>query len=218
MLSMNRSIIRAFALAAVIPLAATCGMNSAQQGALIGAGAGGAVGAAVGHVAGSTITGAIVGAAVGGTAGALIGHQMDQQAEELAYELPGATIQRIGEGIAVTFPDGLLFAYDSDQVTSAAGANLRNLAASLRKYDNTRTLIVGHTDSDGSASYNMGLSEQRASSVARFIVNEGVNYTRVGTDGRGEDDPIATNSSADGRRQNRRVEVAIFAMSPNSSN
>jgi outer membrane protein OmpA-like peptidoglycan-associated protein len=120
-------------------------------------------------------------------------------------------VQRIGEGIAVTFPEGLLFAFDSDRITPAAGDNLRKLAASLQKYDNTRTLIVGHTDAQGSDAYNMDLSERRAAAAAGYIVGEGVDRARVSSTGRGELEPIATNDSDDGRRQNRRVEIAIFA-------
>jgi outer membrane protein OmpA-like peptidoglycan-associated protein len=194
-----------------MPLALSCAMNKAEKGAIIGAGAGGAAGAVIGKATGSTVRGAIIGAVVGGAAGAIIGHQMDKQAEELAYDLPGATVQRIGEGITVTFPEGLLFGFDSDQINSVAGDNLRRFAASLQKYSNTRTLIVGHTDSDGSADYNMDLSNRRALSAANFITGEGVDRARISTAGRGEGEPIATNSSDAGRQLNRRVEVAIYA-------
>src|ERR1043166_4800101 len=144
---MKRSLAGVLMFAALVPLAASCATKS-QTGAIIGAGAGGAAGAVIGKATGSTVRGAIIGAAVGGSAGAVIGHQMDKQAEELAYDLPGATVQRIGEGIAVTFPEGLLFGFDSDQLMPAARDNLRTFAASLAKYPNTRTLIVGHTDSE----------------------------------------------------------------------
>jgi len=207
---MRRSLAVVLAVTALVPLATNCATKS-QTGAIIGAGAGGAVGAVIGKATGSTVRGAIIGAAVGGVAGAVIGHQMDKHAEELAYELPGATVQRIGEGIAVTFPEGLLFAYDSDQITSGAGENLRKLAASLNRYPNTRMLIVGHTDSDGSAAYNMDLSDRRALSAANYIAGEGIDRTRIGTAGRGETEPIASNVSSDGRAQNRRVEIAIYA-------
>ena len=206
---MGRSLAVVLTVAALVP-AAGCATKS-QTGAIIGAGAGGAVGAVIGKATGSTVRGAIIGAAVGGVAGAVIGHQMDKHAEELAFELPGATVQRIGEGIAVTFPEGLLFAFDSDQVTPGARENLRKLAASLNRYPNTRMLIVGHTDSDGSADYNMDLSNRRAVAAADFIAGEGIDRARVGTAGRGEAEPIATNSSDEGRRQNRRVEIAIYA-------
>jgi len=212
---MRRSPAVVLTLAGLLTLSASCGLNKAEKGAIIGAGAGGAAGAAIGKATGSTVRGAIIGAVVGGTAGAIIGHQMDKQAEELAYELPGATVQRIGEGIAVTFPEGLLFGFDSDQVTPAARDNLRKFAASLKKYPNTRTLIVGHTDSYGSAEYNVNLSDRRAVAAANFIAGEGVDRDRIGTAGRGETEPIATNTSDAGRRQNRRVEVAIYAKAAN---
>jgi len=202
---------RIVTLAALMPLALSCAMNKAEKGAIIGAGAGGAAGAVIGKATGSTVRGAIIGAAVGGAAGAIIGHQMDKQAQELAYDLPGATVQRIGEGITVTFPDGLLFGFDSDQINSVAGDNLRRFAASLQKYQNTRTLIVGYTDSQGSADYNMDLSNRRALSAANFITGEGVDRSRISTAGRGEGEPIATNGSDAGRQLNRRVEVAIYA-------
>jgi len=207
---MRRSLAGVLTLPALVWLAPGCA-TKAQTGAIIGAGAGGAAGAVIGKATGSTVRGAIIGAAVGGVAGAVIGHQMDKHAEELAYELPGATVQRIGEGIAVTFPEGLLFGFDSDQITPAARDNLRKFAASLRKYPNTRTLIVGHTDSRGSAAYNMDLSDRRAQSAASFISAEGVDRARVSTAGRGEAEPIATNASDAGRGQNRRVEIAIYA-------
>jgi len=183
---MRHSLTRVLTLAALIPLAMSCAMNKAEKGAIIGAGAGGA-------------------------AGAIIGHQMDKQAEELAYALPGAVVQRVGEGITVTFPEGLLFGFDSDQINATAQDNLRRFAASLQKYPNTRTLIVWHTDSQGSAGYNMDLSNRRALSAANFITGEGVDRARISTAGRGEGDSIATNTSDAGRQLNRRVEVAIYA-------
>jgi len=197
-------------LTALVSLA-DCAMNKAEQGAIVGAGAGGVAGAVIGKATGSTVRGAIIGAAVGGVAGAVIGHQMDKQAQELAYELPGATVQRIGEGIAVTFPEGLLFEFNSDQIGSSARDNLHKFAASLAKYPDTRTLIVGHTDAVGSSAYNMDLSNRRASSAANFITGEGVDHARISTAGRGETEPIASNDTDDGRRLNRRIEIAIYA-------
>lgn len=195
----------------VLSLTTACNWSRTAQGAAVGAGAGGAVGAAVGKATGSTVRGAIIGAAVGGTAGALIGRRMDQQAEELQFALPDAHVQRIGEGIAVTFPSGLLFPFDSDQLQPAARENLTRLAESLETYDDTRVLIVGHTDSVGSAQYNQGLSERRARSAADFLARQGIDRSRIDTVGAGENEPIDTNETADGRQENRRVEVAIFA-------
>jgi outer membrane protein OmpA-like peptidoglycan-associated protein len=138
---------------------------------------------------------------------------MDTQAEELVYDLPGAAVQRVGEGITVTFPDGLLFGFDSDQLTPAARDDLRRFAASLTRFPNTRALIVGYTDSNGGAAHNMDLSDRRALSAASFLSGDGVDRARICTAGRGQAEPIATNRSDGGRRLNRRMEIAIVAMS-----
>ena len=196
---------------AVATLGACASMSNTQKGAVIGAASGGAVGAVVGHKLGSTAKGAIVGAAVGGTAGALIGARMDRQAKELAADIPGARVERVGEGIVVTFDSGLLFAYDSDVIQGNARTNLTNLAHSLEKYPKTNVLIVGHTDAMGSDAYNQGLSERRASSAAVFLGSQGVERARLRTTGRGESEPIDSNATEAGRAQNRRVEVVIVA-------
>ncbi|MGQ0560770.1 MAG: OmpA family protein [Gemmatimonadota bacterium] len=198
-------------LAIAVTLPACSSLSRTQKGAVIGAAGGGAIGAVIGKKVGSTAKGAIIGAAVGGAAGAIIGARMDKQAEELAMEIPGARVERVGEGIVVTFDSGLLFAYDSDAIQGAARENLTNLAESLEEYDDTDVLIVGHTDATGSDSYNQGLSERRAASAARYLVSRGVENTRIRTAGRGEIEPIETNASAEGRAQNRRVEVVIVA-------
>jgi outer membrane protein OmpA-like peptidoglycan-associated protein len=188
-----------------------CGLSKTQKGAVIGAASGGAVGAVVGGKLGSTAKGAIIGAAVGGVAGAVIGRQMDKQAEELAMDIEGARVERVGEGIAVTFDSGLMFDYDSDLIKGPARDNLVNLAASLKKYPKTDAMIVGHTDNAGPDAYNQGLSERRARAARNFLVAQGVAANRVQIAGRGESEPVETNDSAEGRQQNRRVEVAIFA-------
>jgi outer membrane protein OmpA-like peptidoglycan-associated protein len=192
-------------------LTACSSMNRTGRGAVIGAAGGAAVGAVIGRQVGSTARGAIIGAAVGGAAGAVIGRQMDKQAEELAATIPGATVQRVGEGIVVTFDSGLLFPFNSTDLLPAGQDNLRNLATSLQENPETEVLIVGHTDGVGSDSYNQSLSEQRASSAASILASNGVPRDRIRTSGRGEMEPIADNESEAGRQQNRRVEVAIFA-------
>lgn len=186
-------------------------LNQTGRGAVIGAAGGGAVGAVIGNQVGSTARGAIIGAAIGGAAGAIIGRQMDQQAEELATSIPGATVQRVGEGIVVTFDSGLLYPFDSTDLLPAGRDNLRNLAASLASNPETEVLIVGHTDSMGADSYNMNLSVRRADAAAAILGAEGVPRDRIRTTGRGETEPIADNATEDGRQLNRRVEVAIFA-------
>lgn len=186
-------------------------LTTTEQGAIFGAGVGGAVGAVVGSRSDHTARGAIIGAAIGGAAGAIIGAQMDRQAAELEQNIPGAKVERVGEGIQVTFESGLLFDYDSDRIRTDAAQNLRNFAASLKNYPSTNILIVGHTDSVGTESYNQNLSERRARSARNFLIAEGVAANRLQVSGRGELEPVAANASAAGRQQNRRVEVAIYA-------
>ena len=198
-------------LATTLVASGCSSLNRTEKGAIIGAGAGGAIGGVIGNQTGSTARGAIIGAAVGGVVGAIIGNQMDKQAGELAQNIPGAKVERVGEGIQVTFESGLLFDFDSDRVRTQAATNLRNLASSLDKYPNTELLIVGHTDSDGPDSYNWNLSERRATSAADYLATQGVARARLRTAGRGETEPVATNDTDAGRQQNRRVEVAIFA-------
>lgn len=192
-------------------LSACSSMNRTGRGAVIGAAGGAAVGAVIGRQVGSTARGAIIGAAVGGAAGAVIGRRMDQQAEELAATIPGATVQRVGEGIVVTFDSGLLFPFNSTELLPAGQDNLRNLAVSLQENPDTEVLIVGHTDAVGSDAYNQNLSEQRSMSAASILTLNGVPSDRIRTSGRGEMEPIADNESEAGRQANRRVEVAIFA-------
>jgi outer membrane protein OmpA-like peptidoglycan-associated protein len=192
-------------------VAACASLSRKEKGAIIGATAGGVAGGVIGNQTGSTTRGAIIGAVVGGTIGAVIGHQMDQQAKELQQDIPGATVARVGEGIAVTFASGLLYDFDSDVVRAEAAQNLRNLAASLNKYPNTDLLIVGHTDAVGTSDYNMGLSQRRASAAASYLASQGVNSGRLRSVGRGETEPIATNDTEGGRQLNRRVEIAIIA-------
>src|SRR5829696_3861276 len=194
-----------------VSLSACASMSAKERGAVIGAGAGAAVGGVIGNNTGSTARGAIIGAVVGGAAGAVIGHQMDQQAKEIDQSIPGATVARVGEGIAVTFESGLLFDYDSDVVKTTAAGNLRTLAQSLDKYPNTDLMIVGHTDSQGGDAYNQQLSERRAAAARNYLISQGVAATRIKVAGRGESEPIADNAAEAGRSQNRRVEVAIFA-------
>jgi outer membrane protein OmpA-like peptidoglycan-associated protein len=201
------AMLAALALAGVTGCAST---NKTAQGAVIGGVAGGVAGGVIGNQTGSTTRGAIIGAVLGGAAGAIIGHQMDGRARELENEIPGATITRLGEGIAVTFPSGLLFGFDSDVIQINAASNLDKLGAHLQKYDDSNLMIVGHTDAVGSTQYNQGLSERRANSAARYLNTRSV--TRyIATAGLGEREPLATNDTEGGRQLNRRIEVAIYA-------
>jgi outer membrane protein OmpA-like peptidoglycan-associated protein len=136
---------------------------------------------------------------------------MDKQAEELEVAIPGAVVERVGEGIQVTFASGLLYDFDSDAIRPAAATNLRSLAASLLQYPDTELLVVGHTDSVGSDSYNQDLSARRAVAALRYLAGQGVVSSRIHSSGRGEMEPIATNETEAGRQANRRIEVAIYA-------
>jgi outer membrane protein OmpA-like peptidoglycan-associated protein len=182
-----------------------------QTGAVIGAGGGAIVGAVIGRAAGNTAAGTIIGAAVGGAAGAIIGNYMDRQAAEMERDLKGARIERIGEGIKITFAGGILFDVDRAELRPEAQAELTKLARILQEYDDTNIMIEGHTDATGSDQHNMDLSVRRASSVGTFLAVQNVARDRLNAVGFGEIRPIASNETTDGRQQNRRVEVAIWA-------
>lgn len=207
------ALVTAVSLSVALAVTSGCASTGANQkkGGGIGAAGGGLLGALIGHQTGSTARGAIIGAVIGGAAGAVIGNRMDTQAETLAQELEGAQVSRVGEGIAVTFDSGILFPFDSADLTSEARSNLRKLADSLEAETRTDVMIVGHTDSDGSDSYNQELSERRGRSAEDYLSSLRVASSRLVSRGRGEAEPIASNGTEEGRRQNRRVEVAIYA-------
>jgi outer membrane protein OmpA-like peptidoglycan-associated protein len=188
-----------------------CSASNAVKGGAIGAGAGAVIGGVIGNQVGSTAVGAIIGAAVGGTAGALIGNYMDKQAEEIQNDIKDAKVERIGEGIKITFNSGILFETNSADLQPTAKANIEKLSTILNKYQDTIILIEGHTDSTGTEAYNQTLSEKRSQSVAQYTQSQGVATTRFTVKGYGESQPLVSNSTSDGRRQNRRVEVAIMA-------
>ena len=194
-----------------LALGACQSLNNKERGAVIGTAGGAVVGGVIGKHQGSTAKGAIIGATVGGVIGGVIGHQMDQQAKKLEQNIPGAIVERVGEGIQVTFESGLLFDFDSDRVKPEAATNLKNLAASLGEYPNSSLLIVGHTDATGSDSYNQALSDRRARATALYLASQGVTADRLQTVGRGETEPVAPNDTETGMQKNRRVEVAIYA-------
>lgn len=209
--SKSRSAIIGLLAAGSIGLSGCASMSNKERGAVIGAGAGAAVGGVIGNNTGSTARGAIIGAVIGGAAGAVIGHQMDQQAKELDQSIPGAKIERVGEGIQVTFDSGLLFDFDSDRIKPTAAANLQELARSLNKFPDSNLLIVGHTDSKGDDAYNQSLSYRRSNSASAYLQAQGVPSSRVSTSGRGESEPVASNDTEAGMQLNRRVEIAIYA-------
>lgn len=199
------------ALVIIIAMAGCTSMSRQQKGAVIGAGSGAVAGGVIGNQAGSTVVGAIIGAAVGGAAGAYIGNYMDNQAEEIARDIAGAKVERIGEGIKITFDSGLLFDTDKAEIRAASRANLVELADILEKYADTEVLIEGHTDSTGSEEYNLGLSRDRADAVSLVLAGQGVDATRFTVLGYGEGQPVLDNSTEAGRQGNRRVDLAIMA-------
>lgn len=188
-----------------------CGTSKEVQGGAIGAAAGGLLGGVIGKAAGNTTLGAIIGAAVGGTAGAIIGHQMDKQAEEIQNDIAGAKVERVGEGIKITFDSGILFATNSSKLESAAKINIEKLSKILNKYPDTNILVAGFTDATGKEDYNMKLSEQRAKSVVDYMTGLGVTSSRFNYKGLGPQEPVASNDTPEGRQANRRVEIAVFA-------
>ena len=188
-----------------------CNWSNTAKGGAIGAGAGAGVGALIGKAAGNTAVGAIIGAAVGGTAGALIGRHMDKQAEEMRRDLKGVKVERVGEGIKLTFESGILFDSGSSELKGSAKDNIAELSQILNKYRDTNIIVEGHTDNTGSAEVNQKLSEARAAAVASYLQANSVEAGRISTMGYGFNQPVADNSTASGKAQNRRVEVAIFA-------
>ncbi|MCJ7588798.1 MAG: OmpA family protein [Candidatus Aminicenantes bacterium] len=201
-----------FVTAALMLAGLSCAsMNRTQKGAIIGGASGAVVGGRIGKAAGNTLLGAILGAAVGGAAGAFIGHYMDKQAAEMQRDLEGAKVERIGEGIKITFDSGLLFDVNRAELRDASRRNIEKLAQILQKYPDTNILIEGHTDSTGADDYNMGLSRERSRSVADYLVDQAVASSRCTVMGYGESQPIASNESVQGRQMNRRVDVAVMA-------
>jgi outer membrane protein OmpA-like peptidoglycan-associated protein len=189
--------------------------SKTAKGGAIGAGSGavvgGAVGAAVGGNAKSTVIGAIIGAAVGGATGAVIGKYMDKQAAEIQKDVKGAKVERVGEGIRITFDSGILFDLGSYQLKEVAKNNIKELSRVLQKYEDTNILVEGHTDNTGSDDFNMKLSEQRANAVANYAKTLGILGTRMAIQGYGETQPMEDNKTEVGRSKNRRVEIAIMA-------
>jgi outer membrane protein OmpA-like peptidoglycan-associated protein len=182
-----------------------------EKGAVGGAAAGGVIGGVIGHAAGNTAAGVILGAAIGGVAGAYIGDYMDKQAAEIERDIEGAKVERIGEGIKITFDSGILFDVDEATLKSPSRQELAELAVILNKYEDTNILLEGHTDSTGPEEHNLDLSRLRAQSVSNELATNDVNPSRFTIMGYGESQPIAENDTEYGRAQNRRVEVAIYA-------
>ncbi|MCO4847469.1 MAG: OmpA family protein [Yoonia sp.] len=182
----------------------------ARNGAAIGAG----LGALAGIISADTATerrqNAARGAVLGGLIGVGIGNALDRQEEELRAQMGGNIgIINNGQNLIVTLPQDILFATNSTTVSAASQSSLSTLAASINRYPDTTVNVVGHTDNVGDAAFNFDLSQRRAQSVASVLINAGVSPTRIRSIGRGEDAPVATNQTSEGRQQNRRVEIII---------
>jgi len=184
-------------------------MNNTQKGAAIGAVAGAVIGKGTGDHDKSRY---LWGAAVGALAGSAIGNYMDKQEEAFRDELSGSGVQviRDGDNIRLQLPGNITFASESANISQNFYPVLEDVAAVLNKYNKTTMMIEGHTDSTGSADYNQQLSLNRANAVRNYLVGYGVDSRRVTTQGFGESQPIATNDTAQGRQQNRRVELRII--------
>jgi outer membrane protein OmpA-like peptidoglycan-associated protein len=194
-----------------MPLLTGCKASRTAKGGAIGAAAGGVIGGLIGKGSHHTAEGAIIGAMVGGAGGALIGNYMDKQAKEIQRDLKGAKVERVGEGIKITFDSGILFDVNSYDLKAVSKTNLTDLSKILNKYGDTNVLVEGHTDNTGEDQYNQTLSENRASSVSKFLIAENVSGSRITNKGYGETQPVGDNTTETGRKQNRRVEIAIYA-------
>lgn len=180
-----------------------------RQGAIIGGLTGAVAGVAVAGD-GDELKGAIIGGALGAGTGALIGADLDRQAAELRGSLnSNISVTNTGEYLIVNMPQDLLFATDSASVRPDLRADLNTVASSLLRYPNSRIEVIGHTDNTGSAAYNQDLSQRRAVAVASVLRESGVPGARIAAFGRGEDQPVASNLTAEGKAQNRRVEIII---------
>ena len=189
--------------------------NNKQKGAVIGAASGAVIGAIIGNnvgKGGNGELGDVIGGVVGGTAGVIIGNQMDKQAQRIEEEVPGAKVERVDDAIVVTFDEnsGVYFATEQYNINTASQTTLNKLSGVFLEYPDTNILVVGHTDSAGSESYNMTLSKNRAYAVTNYLINKGLNSGRFTTNWFGETQPMYDNSTAEGRAKNRRVNVAIL--------
>ncbi len=189
--------------------------SNEQKGVAIGATAGAVLGGVLGNnlgKGGNTAAGAVIGGVVGGVAGGVIGNKMDKQAQQIEEAVPGADVERVGEGIQLVLGENAVrFDTSKSTLTAAAKANLDRLIPVFTEYSETDIQIFGYTDSTGPADFNLRLSEQRAASVKDYLVDKGLKASRFETKGMGIADPIADNSTVEGRSQNRRVEFAITA-------
>lgn len=194
---------------------ATRNANNKQKGAVIGATGGAILGAIIGNnvgKGGNGELGAVIGGVVGGGAGILIGNKMDKQAQKIEEEIPGAQVERVDDGIVVTFDEnsGVYFATNKYDINAKSQETLNKLTAVFKEYPDTNILVVGHTDNVGADDYNMTLSKNRAFAVTNYLVGKGLSSGRFTTNWFGESQPMYDNSTAEGRAKNRRVNIAIL--------
>ncbi len=189
--------------------------NNTQKGAGIGAVTGAVIGGVLGNnlgKGGKGALGAVLGGAIGGVAGGVIGNKMDKQARQIDQALPGAEVERVGEGIKLVLNENAVrFDTNKSTLTTAAKTNLDKLIPVFNEYADTNITIFGYTDSTGSADYNLKLSGERAASVKNYLASKGISIGRFNVSGLGIADPIASNDTPEGRSKNRRVEFAITA-------
>lgn len=190
--------------------------TNTQRAAAIGVAGGAIIGGIIGNNVGdrnNTALGAVIGSVVGGASGAYIGSRMDEQAKRIEEEIPGAEVIRVGEGIAVTFDQnsGVYFGTNEDFINADSKKSLDKLIQIFREYPKTNVVIEGHTDSTGNANYNMDLSRRRAYAVTDYLIKNGVESKRLSTKWFGQEQPKYDNATPEGRKKNRRVELAIVA-------
>jgi outer membrane protein OmpA-like peptidoglycan-associated protein len=200
------------ACTSINPYTGNTQLSNTAGGAIVGAGGGAVAGAIIGSATGADPrVAALIGAGIGGLTGAAIGRYMDQQEAELRAQLQGTgvSVTRVGNQIILNMPSNITFGVDSSVVQPQFNETLISVGLVLRKFNKTIIDVYGHTDSSGSDEYNKDLSQRRAVSVATILANQGVDQRRFFIEGRGEEDPIASNSSESGRSQNRRVEIQL---------
>jgi outer membrane protein OmpA-like peptidoglycan-associated protein len=195
-------------IAAALVLTGCANMNNQQRGVAIGAAGGALAAAALGK---GSIWGVLAGAAIGGTAGGLIGKHMDEQAKELEQAVPTAEVNRVEEGINVTFQAGLMFPINSATISADYQDDLAAAAEVFKNYPDTYILVEGHTDDTGTDEINIPLSEKRAKAVSAFLASQGVDPTRLDEKWYGSSQPKYPNDSPENQAKNRRVELAVYA-------
>ena len=187
-------------------------LSKTSGGTIVGAGSGAVLGAIVGTATGTDPrVAALLGAGIGGITGAAIGSYMDQQEAELRAQLQGTgvSVTRVGQQIILNMPSNITFGVDSATVQPTFSETLVAVGLVLRKFNKTIVDVYGHTDNTGSDAHNQDLSQRRAVAVATVLANQGIDQRRFYIEGKGESDPIASNSNETGRSQNRRVEIQI---------